>query len=540
MEKVRKTGTIILHTGLVIFTAFLWYHMHIHMLGEIPYEMHIDEFGIGYDAWSLLHYGVDKWLMRFPVYPNNYGGGSSMMYVLLCMVSVKIFGGTSTFALRFPAAFMSIVSMICTFLITRKLEKKWLPYGAVIMFNILPYYTMQSRVALDCNMMMCGMLMVMYFCYRAVEKDSLMSWVAAGIAAGVSLYTYSLAWVVVPVVLVICILYTIRLKILTVKKTFAMGIPCGILAFPLILCVIVNKFGLDTIQLGLITIPKLLIYRSGELALSNIAESAKCFYKTIFYGDGMAVNAVYGYFTMYTVSVPLVILGGIISMVRMVKAFMKGEKDVLVIVNAVFIAEFILGVFIGSNDGLIGNAGINVNRLNGIYGALLIYLMVGILYICRCFAWLVQQTGIKYIKVLNIVPVVMIIILYGKQYEAWDNYYFTAKIPAQYGFAAPLDEVVEYFGEDLFTKSVHMDINYAQFLLATHLSPYEFDAPSLDRDYTSLAAWNNVTFDVYGEYGVVEEDSIYVIYKEHTEFVDYFLQFGMNMVEFERYVCFYN
>ena len=59
---------------------------------DIPYGIHIDEAGMGYDAWSLQKYHVDRWLNHFPVYLINFGGGQSALYAYLCAMFIKLFG----------------------------------------------------------------------------------------------------------------------------------------------------------------------------------------------------------------------------------------------------------------------------------------------------------------------------------------------------------------------------------------------------------------------------------------------------------------
>lgn len=535
----KKYFNLFLKIGLLAVILLLWFHMHIYKLGEIPFEMHIDEYGIGYDSYCLLNYGVDRWLMNYPVYLNNYGSGSSAAYSVLCAICILITGNTSTFTLRLPAALVSFLSMLLVMMITREFDKKYLPFLAALMFNILPYFTMQSRIALDCNLMMFGMLAVVFFNHKALVKGKKWFYLA-GIVTGLSLYTYILSWIVVPVFLFIYLIYAIYLKKISMKNLAAFGISCGILAWPLILCAVVNLFSLDTINLGIITIPHILDSRSNEIVFSNLFEALICFFKTVFWGDNLPANSVYGFFTFYKISVPIICLGIIIAFIKMIIVLKNKECNILVLINALFIAELVLAVAIGSSDELIGSAGININRINGVMGILLIYLMYGIYCVSKGFGWFFDRMFSGRFKCIKIIPVVIITIIYIPCFLKWEKYYMNDRTPAQFAFAAPLDEVVDFFGDGIFTKNVHLDANYAQFLLATHVSPYEFNAPVLERDYSNMKSWRNIKFNLWGEFGVVDDDAIYIVYKEHKEYIEYFSMFDFNIFETNRYICFYN
>ncbi len=66
--------------------------VHLFQITKIPNGIHVDEMGMGYDAWCLAHFGVDRYLKAYPVYLMNFGGGQSALYAYLCIPFVKWFG----------------------------------------------------------------------------------------------------------------------------------------------------------------------------------------------------------------------------------------------------------------------------------------------------------------------------------------------------------------------------------------------------------------------------------------------------------------
>ncbi|MBR5115792.1 MAG: hypothetical protein IK096_01885, partial [Lachnospiraceae bacterium] len=80
-------------------------------LGAIPAGLNQDEASIGYDAWTLLHYGVDRNGYRLPVYPITWGsGGGSPLMIYLAVLSTALFG-RNVASLRFFPAFLGSLTI---------------------------------------------------------------------------------------------------------------------------------------------------------------------------------------------------------------------------------------------------------------------------------------------------------------------------------------------------------------------------------------------------------------------------------------------
>ena len=233
------------------------------LLMELPAGLHIDEAGMAYDAWCLSQYGVDRYLKSWPVYLNNFGGGQSSMYAFLCAFLFKIFGWHS-FLIRVPGCVFSLLNLVFGVKIARRIypENNYMPYAVGVLLVICPYFILAARFGLDCNLMLGMSTMFLYFFIRALENGTLINYVAAGIMGGLVLYTYVLAYIILPLFLIMNLLYCLRIRRLEWKKWFAMAVPMGILAAPLIAVQIVNMFDLQEMTWGIFTITKLEIYRA--------------------------------------------------------------------------------------------------------------------------------------------------------------------------------------------------------------------------------------------------------------------------------------
>ena len=137
---------------------FFWFSIavlvRVYKVADIPYGIHVDEAGMGYDAWSLQKYHVDRWLNRFPVYFTNFGGGQSALQAYLCAIFIRIFGHGEPDVIwfRMPGILLNIAGYLAGLHIIRKVfGKKWEMFSAFIL-AILPYFIMQCRFGLDCNL----------------------------------------------------------------------------------------------------------------------------------------------------------------------------------------------------------------------------------------------------------------------------------------------------------------------------------------------------------------------------------------------------
>ena len=81
--------------GTYIFyaiTSALFLFTRLFRLSSLPEGMHIDEVSIGYNAWTLSQYGVDRYNVSFPIYFNNAGSGQSGLFIYIAAIISKIFG----------------------------------------------------------------------------------------------------------------------------------------------------------------------------------------------------------------------------------------------------------------------------------------------------------------------------------------------------------------------------------------------------------------------------------------------------------------
>lgn len=89
--------------------------LRFYRLGEIPAGIHADEESHGYNAFSLLETGKDRYGQSLPILFRSFGSYQPPLYTYLSILPVKVFGNT-IFAARFVSATAGVALVLITYL----------------------------------------------------------------------------------------------------------------------------------------------------------------------------------------------------------------------------------------------------------------------------------------------------------------------------------------------------------------------------------------------------------------------------------------
>lgn len=286
--------------------------VHLFQITKIPAGIHVDEMGMGYDAWCLAHFGVDRYLKAYPVYLMNFGGGQSALYAYLCIPFVKWLG-LSPLSIRLPGILLYMVALFCgagVFMLDAGDTARKKALAGMALMTVLPAFILLFRIGMDCNLMLAMAVIFLYLMARAVKVQRVTAFAAAGIAGGVLLYTYVISYVVLPVFIALLLVYLLWIRQIRFCQVLAFGIPLAFLAAPLIAVQVVNLFDLPEFRMGPFTITRLFQYRGGEIGLGHLsARSVKDAVMSVFMFDGLRYNTLIPFGTVYYVSLPLIGIG---------------------------------------------------------------------------------------------------------------------------------------------------------------------------------------------------------------------------------------
>lgn len=320
-----------------------------------------DEASIGYDAFALLNYGIDRNGTSFPVHLIAWGSGQNALYAYLSMPFIAIFGLCS-FSVRIVNFIAVIGSIAAVYHICRDLFDKKVGLIAMALTAISPWSVMISTWGLESNVFPSLFVFALFFLVKALKKPYKICFSAA--IFSLCLYSYGSAYVAVPIFLLLSVIFIIKNKLIPIKWISIAFAIFVIMSIPIGLFIIINKFGLNSIHLGPITIPSM-AQNSRINALMDIPNPAKLIFNLIYIcvlqDDKTFLNNVTPFGWVYIISVPFCILG----FFETVKSKVRTHKLILF----AFISAAILFLFLNY---------INSNRINCIFIPVIIFTAIGI------------------------------------------------------------------------------------------------------------------------------------------------------------------
>ncbi|MBR5156941.1 MAG: glycosyltransferase family 39 protein [Clostridia bacterium] len=359
----KKLAVLILIIGILVRISFFW---------VTPDGLNQDEASLAYDAYADLTYGQDRNGDHNPVYSVAWGSGHSSFYITFTKLFIALFG-LNVFSVRATNVLFGVIALFAFWGIAKRINRR----SAVIslfLFAICPWHIMMCRWGLDCNVFPNVFLLGLYFLMRGLEDKR---WYPVSMVIfGLSLYGYGAAYMTVPVFLLLTAVYLLYNKKITVKMTVVSAAVFLVVALPIIIFMVINTFGLSELNLGFITIPKLISGRynstvtvlSGGLgaAFKNLSVLTSLLFVQY---DGLPWNAIPEYGTLYLFSVPFLILG-IIYVIKNTAA-VKKKYSPMALLLFMLIASLVLAIL----------SKLNINRANFMYPALIMVLAEGILYV---------------------------------------------------------------------------------------------------------------------------------------------------------------
>ncbi len=230
MKKTSIIFSIIL--ALAIF-------LRIFRLDSVPPALFGDEIDVGYQAYSLLKTGNDLTGRFLPFYIRSLTEFRTPLYIYSAIPFVGIFG-LNEYGVRLPAAFWGIISVLGTYLLSKKLFGINTALIAMFLMAVSPWSLQYSRASFEATMLISFILFGLYFFLRGMERS--IYFILTAILLISSIYIYSTAVVFVPLLLLVLLaVYWKQLKKISVKNLFLLALTGGILIIPLLMSMVTGE-----------------------------------------------------------------------------------------------------------------------------------------------------------------------------------------------------------------------------------------------------------------------------------------------------------
>lgn len=313
-EKIRAVP---IHVWLVGILLFVGATIRLYKFGSVPAGLHRDEASLTYDAYSLLTYGVERNGFHWPIIFGAYGSGQSgTLAGYFSMPFIMMFGlvpiATRAVNLLFGLASLPLFYWLC-----RRIAGKDLALLGLFLLVINPWHIVAMRWGWDCNLFPHLFLIGMCFLLKAIEEKPQL-YIAAAATFGLSLYSYGTSYVFLPVFALFVLPYLLIHKKITPRMALACCIVFGLIATPIVLFLVVNTFGWETIETPLFSIPNLghvtrqqsaLFFREKTLLLSIVRNIGKFTSLLISQNDFFTENVIPRFGFLYVFSLPITIIG---------------------------------------------------------------------------------------------------------------------------------------------------------------------------------------------------------------------------------------
>ncbi|MGI5976125.1 MAG: ArnT family glycosyltransferase [Candidatus Limivicinus sp.] len=455
--------------------------------GIVPGDINQDEAFAGYEAYSILKYGIDTAGYRYPIYLTAWGSGMNALESYLMMPFIALFG-LKVWVIRLPQVIVGCLSIWVVYLLVRRTVNEKAGMLAMFMLAICPWHIIMSRWGLESNLAPGFLLFGLYFFVLGLEKPRFL--MLSALMYGLSLYAYSAFWPYIPFIILFELIYSMAYKKIRFDWNLVFsGVILAVLAVPLLIFFAINNGLMDEICTPYFSIPKLLYMRSGELSFDEKQKKLELFL-SIFVDqtDNHIWNSPEKFGLFYYFSAPFGIFGLIFCIRELVSAA-RAKKFcpplLLIIQLVVSLPQLIL-------------VKINATKVNIMFIPVVILIALGIYFFC--------EIGFK--KLLPVIAAV-----YTVLFVSFECYYFTDYREAcephfSYGFGDALEYAMDN-GEH-----VYLDQNtfYPKVLFYSKL-PVETFRDTVQYEYYPASYLTAISFDRFSFWVnpyEPEDDAVYV------------------------------
>ncbi len=498
--------------------------MHLYKLTQVPYGLNVDEASGAYDALNIARYGVDRHLNSYPVYFTNYADGQNALYIYATAFLVKIFGMSKSVIRTVPtvAALLAAVFgwlYMKNHMPTRKGDVIWL-----VLYAILPVFTMTQRFGLESHLLLPMSMISIYFVAKAMDSDKWRYYLAGGVSLGITLYTYALTYIVIPVFGLLLLGYAVLIRRLRVKKVCAMIGVLVVFGIPLALVQMINLFDLPQMQIGPFTFTKVLDYRLDEVAGASVLQNIRSIFVNTFLYDDLTYNTSFRYGTMYYFSIPFLLAGVVRCVAETVISVKEKVFSYSVPMLLWFVSEWIMGAFLS------GHSVPNSTRMIGVFIPMLYFLVKGLYWVVDAVKRNTLQKAV----------IGIISICYTVTFLNFATYYFTdfneEAFPMKWLFYETYDGMdtflEEHKEESWCERPISYPWNYIYYALEFEINPYELNLPVNGREKFGKDYINE-----YPEEIVLESN--YVVYKTDSTSKEYLSLLGYEALTINDSFVFY-
>lgn len=207
---------------ILVLIIALSFFLRFYKLAEVPPSISWDEAAVGYNAWTILHWGKDEWGKTLPLVFKSFEDYKHPVHIYLTVPFIGIFG-LNEFGVRVSSAFFGVLNVFLIYLLASKIfNNKWVGIVSALVLAVSPYSLQFSRFNHELNFAVFFFMLGLYFFFEGLEKKKWLL-ILGSASLGLDLLTYHSAKIVVPPIFLFLIALYFK-DLIKIKKHFLVGI----------------------------------------------------------------------------------------------------------------------------------------------------------------------------------------------------------------------------------------------------------------------------------------------------------------------------
>lgn len=193
---------------ILAFVLVLFLTTRIYKIAEIPSSVYWDEASIGYNAFSVATDLKDEWGDKLPLHFRAFGEFKLPVYIYSVAAFVKAIG-LNEYALRLPAVFYSLGSLLIVYLLVRKIGgKESVAILSSFILGFSPWFFIFSRTGYEATAGLFFFLLGTYLFLNLSKRKYYL--LGATLSFILSFYSYNSFRIIIPIWLILLFVYKFR------------------------------------------------------------------------------------------------------------------------------------------------------------------------------------------------------------------------------------------------------------------------------------------------------------------------------------------
>ncbi len=437
----RKKTRFVLSENIPLCIATLFLMIgcltRVSFLDLLPGGLNQDEASSGYDAFSIMTYGIDRNGMSYPVHLIAWGSGQNAAYSYLCIPFLKIMSNTEI-ALRLPMALSSCLSLFVFYFVIKSVLDEKTATLSLAFLAINPWHIMKSRWALESNLFPEMVFLAVLLLLVSVQKRNYIFFYLSAILFALSSYSYGTSYFFLFFFVIFFLAYLLLKKVFKWYHLLLYLLTIGVLCIPIILFLYINIFDKETMHILFFDIPKLKVDRfhsvtsifSKNFMTDGMKNLKNGLTLLVTQNDGLPWNSIPAFGALYLFTIPF-------SMLGLFKGFTRSYKDrMLTGIDRKIIAKetyaFIVKDWLIVSLMMMFILSSNINRINIIWFPLILLAIDGISLFISLFdkkekAKLIVKSSLSTLYIASFVSFFSYYSIYWNKNRIEPNFFYSFK-----------------------------------------------------------------------------------------------------------------